>query len=142
MATENHSGVLILRKCDHGVYIGKDGVAWGCQLCQPAEARTNTQPIPELPRSSSDPLNANKTESRERCGACGCPRTFESTECLGCGKAYPETDTVGRAQGTANAYTPGSCPKCGSTVHIEKNKKTWVCADCDEEYPAVKRKEK
>lgn len=30
----------------------------------------------------------------------------------------------------------GACPACGSTIHEEISRKTWRCADCNEEFKA------
>jgi DNA-directed RNA polymerase subunit M/transcription elongation factor TFIIS len=126
-----------MAKCSHGVY----GDGWGCQQCHPPGSADFDQPTPVLPRSSADPLNADKTGKMETCPKCGNLRTYFSNECRVCHAPFPITDERGRAQGTANMHQAGVCPACGSAVHYETKKATfWECADCGEEYPASKRK--
>lgn len=136
-ATENHSGAIV-PKCSHGVYRPyADHIALNCQQCNPDGTGTGESPV--LPRSSADPLNADRNEKLEAC-ECGMIRTFSSDECVVCGKPFPDDSNTGRSQGTANPHAAGVCPGCGSTVHYEgKTKKQWVCADCDTTYAAPKR---
>lgn len=127
-----------MRKCAHGVYWpDADPVALSCQLCNPGG--TGDGPVPILPRSSADPLNAVKTEKIETC-ECGNVRTYFSDICRFCHKPFPKDLERGRVQGTANAHAAGTCPECGSTIHYETKKKNeWECADCGELYPASKK---
>lgn len=118
--------------CPHGIYN-----EWGCQQCNPAPELGGA--APQLPRSSSDPLNADKTSKLESCQQCGNLRTFFAPACRFCGTAFPIDETTNRVQGTANAHAEGVCPDCGSTVHYEARGKKWQCADCDKIYPAPKR---
>lgn len=139
-ATESGSrnGVQVQR-CEHGIYRSPNETkAWGCVQCYPDGHPAG--PTPVLPRSSADPLNANRTEKLEACD-CGCPRTYSSTQCRACGKPYAPDSSLGRVQGSANAHAQGVCPACSSTIHYATKKLSkWACADCGTEYPAPKRK--
>lgn len=71
--------------------------------------------------------------------------------CLGCYPAGPgETRNVviPRDSGTslvakesrANLRREGYCPECTSAAHIDAGKGKWICADCDTEYPAPRKR--
>ena len=61
--------------------------------------------------------------------------------CRNCGQPFPEDDSRGREQGTANRHQPGACPECSCCVHYETEKKSiWQCADCATLYKAPKEK--
>lgn len=135
MEIENPN-LLPPNKCAHGVYRpSADPIAYSCQMCNPDG--TGDGAAPQLPRSSADPLNADKTDKLETC-SCGNMRTYFSKDCVLCGKPFPVDDERGRAQGSANAHQAGVCPACSSTVHYDNGAK-WQCADCDTVYPAPKR---
>lgn len=125
-------------KCDHGVYWpAADAIALACQLCNPDGMPTGQDPI--LPRSSGDTLG--RDETRECCTHCGNIRTYFAPNCRHCGLPFPEDDSRGHAQGTANRRQPGACPECSGCVHYETEKKSiWQCADCATLYKAPKEK--
>ena len=125
-----------LSKCFHGVYWpAADKVNLGCQLCNPDGMPTGADPI--LPRSSSDTLG--RDETRECCTHCGNIRTYFTPNCRHCGGAFPEDDSRGHKQVTANRRQAGACPECFSTIHYETNKKSiWECSDCGHKFRAPK----
>jgi DNA-directed RNA polymerase subunit RPC12/RpoP len=90
-----------------------------------------------LPRSSGDTLGRGDG-AHATCIACGNLRTYFTANCRNCGAQFPD-DQRGRGQTTANRRQSGECPKCGSTVHYETDKKSvWQCCDCDEKFKAPK----
>jgi DNA-directed RNA polymerase subunit M/transcription elongation factor TFIIS len=94
--------------------------------------------MPVLPRSSGDTLG-RKDSGRETCRACGNLRTYFTTNCRNCGAQFPDDGLRSRNQATANNRQAGECPKCGSTIHYDTEKKSiWCCADCGEKYRAPK----
>lgn len=40
----------------------------------------------------------------------------------------------------ANKHEVYGCPACGSTIHVEVNRKTWECADCQTQFNAPKKR--
>lgn len=135
LTTATQSGAALVRKCPHGVY-WPDGqeIAYCCTLCNPAG---NEGATPVLPKTGDG--NPNKTDQRETCSQCGNLRLYSQTACLYCATPFPAGDAMARRQGAANAKQPGTCPECGGGVHyLGKKSGTWICADCDTEYPAPK----
>ncbi len=141
-ATESGSrnGAQAVDRCEHGLYVSPgESKSWGCAQCYPDGHFAGPTPI--LPRSSGDPLNADRTDKMENCNNCGGIRTYSSTACRACGTPFPIDNSQGRVQASANVHAAGTCPKCGSAVHYETKKKSrWRCVDCDTIYPAPARK--
>lgn len=136
MEAENRSGGL-MAKCPHGLY----GDGWGCQLCHPPGWNDDDAPSPVLPRSSADPLNADKSSKIDTCPFCGMVRTYSLDKCPVCDATLPQVSERSRAQGTANAHQSGACSDCGSTIHYATGKASeWECSDCGATYKSTKRK--
>lgn len=140
MERERFGSVSHPSKCSHSVYWpAADEIALACQLCNPDGMPAGQDPI--LPRSSSDSLGRDVT--RECCVHCGNIRTYFAPNCRNCGLPFPDDDSRGQGQETANRHRGGDCSECGSTIHYETNKKSvWECSDCGHKFRAPKLVEK
>ena len=128
-----------MRRCQHGLYWPEGHpIAFSCQACNPVitteDAPPNSAPI-LMHRSA---LRARENGPLPGCECGGMPvRT--TGRCMKCDKPVFEVAPAGMRM-RANRREPGECPECGSRVHYEgKDKRVWVCADCDAEFPAPSR---
>ena len=101
-------------------------------LCVPHNKIPPEGTLPRCEHSVYDPDGKGKSWG---CGLCRAPNYLAPTK----GFTLPRSSSdplSERDHLRANKHMPGSCPGCGSTIHFSINKTTWVCADCDQDFPA------
>lgn len=130
----------MMHRCKHDIYNPdvESELAWACTSCYPQGHPDADATMPHFNRRSS--LNLTETGKLPKCPGCGSIIAIShGGVCKHCGVQY---EIQAPEHLRANNIQAGICPDCGSGVHMEgKNKRIWICADCDKEYPAPKRVE-
>jgi ribosomal protein L37AE/L43A len=128
-----------MRKCEHGIYLATpeevaSGKANYCTFCTPA-GNPDAKPVQFNRRGA---LQMTETGKLPRCPNCNNAILAISNggKCVVCKEEF-EINAPHKLR--ANNRQPGICPKCGSGVHKEVDRRTWECADCGDRFKAPKR---